>query len=65
MQRADSLEKMLGQIEGTRREGQKMKWFDSITNSMHINLSKLWEIVDRRAWHATVYEPAKSWKSSN
>ena len=56
MQRADSLEKtlMLGNIEGRRRRGQqRMKWLDSITDSMNINLNKLQEIVkDRGAWHA-------------
>ena len=55
---ADSLEKtlMLGKADGKRRSGwQRMKWFDSITNSMDVNLSKLWEIVkDREAWHASL-----------
>ena len=54
MQRADSLKKtlMLGKIEGKRRrEQQKMRWLDSITDLMDMNLSKLWEIVeDRGTW---------------
>ena len=51
MQRANSLEKtqMLGKIEGKRRRGQqRMKWLNSITNSMDMNLSRLWEIVEDR-----------------
>ena len=64
MQRANSLEKtlMMGKTEGKKRRGQqRMRWSDSVTDSLDMNLSKLQEMVkDRGAWHAAVHGVEKS-----
>ena len=52
---------MLGEIEGRRRRGQQIRWLDGITDSMDMNLGRLWELVlDRKAWRAAAHGITKS-----
>ena len=62
IQRADSLEKTLGKIEGRRRARQRTRWLDGVTESIDMSWSKLQEMVKHReAWCAAVHGVSKSW----